>query len=429
MKRRSLLQKLAVGAISLPFIGRSLDEYLPKENIAEWKGEFDLTKTQDEAFWKAFKKTHYDVSDKWINLENGYFGVQPKMVVDAYVESIKKVNSESSAYARRTFNQQDLGPVMDTLAKFSGAAREELLITRNATEALNILIQGIDFQPGDEVIFSEQDYPSMIEAFEMLEKTKGIIIKRIEVPMIPESDAQLVNLYQAAMTNKTRCILVTHLIHLTGQIMPVKAIADMARPKGVEVIVDAAHSFAHLDFKISDLGCDFVGVNLHKWFSAPIGMGLMYVKKNRIKDLSPMFGDVGQREDNVNKLGHFGTLSFPTLLTVPKAAEFNNMVTIPVKEARLRYLQNYWTKEIEGIANAELLTPTEAKRSCAIATFKLRNLDADEVIKRLYDDFGVFTVKRNLPENEEGIRVTPNLYSSTSDVDRLLEGIQKLSKM
>ena len=429
MKRRSLLQKLVAGALSLPLMNsKGWGEMLSQESLAEWKDEFSLNRIQDEDFWKKFKQTHYDITDKWINLENGYFGVQPKMVVEAYTEFIHKVNNENSGFARRDFYRENNGPIMDALAAFSGADREELLITRNATEALNILIQGYPFEKGDEVILHNQDYHSMIEAFEMLEHTKGIVIKRIEVPMIPESDAQIVRLYEEAITPKTKCILATHLIHLTGQIMPIKAIADMAKSKGVDVIVDAAHSFAHIDFKIPDLGADFVGVNLHKWFSAPIGMGLMYVKKERIKDLKPMFGNVGQPEGRINKLGHFGTLSFPTLMTVPKAAEFNNMVTIPVKEARLRYLQNYWTKEIAGIENAELLTPTDPKRSCAIATFKLHNLGADDVIKRLYDEHSVFTVKRKLPRGEEGIRVTPNLYTSTADVDRMLEGLKELGK-
>lgn len=429
MKRRTLLRNVASGAITLPFLStRSFAKSLPKETLKEWNGTFTLDKVTDEHFWKEVRKTHYDITDEWINLENGYFGVQPKMVTDAYIEFIRKVNRENSGYARNAFYQQAYGEIMDTLAAFTGADRDELLITRNATEALNILIQGLPLDAGDEVILHDQDYPSMIEAFEMLEKNRGISIRKIDMPFVPKDDAEVVRLYEEAITPKTKCILVTHMIHLTGQIMPAKLIADMARPKGIDVIVDGAHSFAHLDYKIPDLGCDFVGVNLHKWFSTPIGMGMMYIKKSRIKDVSPLFGEVDQKPDNIHKLGHFGTLAFPTLLTVPKAAEFNNLVTAPVKEARLRYLQNYWTKEIAGIENAEMLTPLDKGRSCAIATFKMQNMKADEVIKRLFEDFGVFTVKRDLPGNEEGIRVTPNLYIGTADVDRILEGIKELSQ-
>ena len=427
MKRRTLLKQITTGAMALPLMGASDFEKLTSKS-KNWKGQFNLDKIKDEAFWKEFKKEHYDISDEFINLENGQFGVQPKMVVDAYCEFIKKVNRENSGYTRNHFYKEDYKPIMETLAEFSGTGSDEILITRNATEALNILIQGISLKAGDEIILHMQDYPSMIEAFQMLEKTKGIKINKIEIPFIPESDAEIVKLYEDAITDKTKCILVTHMIHLTGQVMPVKAISDMAKKKGIDVIVDAAHSFAHLDFKIPDLGCDFVGVNLHKWFSTPLGMGMMYVKKDRIKDLSPMFGDNTKPNDSIYKLGHFGTISSPTYLTVPIAAEFNNMITLPVKEARLRYLQNYWSKEIENMPNAQMLTPTTPERSCAIATFKLNNIDVNKTIDKLYKEYGVFTVRRDLPGGDAGIRVTPNLYIGTSDIDKLLEGVQQLSK-
>ncbi|MDW7694416.1 aminotransferase class V-fold PLP-dependent enzyme [Flammeovirgaceae bacterium SG7u.111] len=428
MNRRKLLKQITTGAFALPLLGASdIGKHLPQ--VSEWKGEFSLDKVKDEAFWKKVKKTHYDVSDEFINLENGMFGVQPNMVVDAYCEFIRKVNRDSSGYVRNHFYKEDYQPIMDILSEFSGTEKEEILITRNATEAMNIIINGLPFKAGDEVIFHMQDYPSMIEAFQMLEKTKGIKIKEIEIPYIPKSDAEIVKLYEEAITEKTKCILVTHMIHLTGQIMPVKAISDMAKKKGVDVIVDAAHSFAHVDFKIPDLGCDFVGVNLHKWFSTPLGMGMLYVKKDRIKDLSPLFGDATKPDDSIYKLGHFGTISSPTYLTIPKAVEFNNLVTLPVKEARLRYLQNYWTSEIKNIPNAEMLTPTEPARSCAIATFKLNNMGVEEAAEKLYKGYGIFTVKRNLPGDKLGIRVTPNLYNGTNDLDRLLEGITALSKV
>ena len=429
MKRRDVLKNLGLSLTSIPLLSSGLgpSDWQPFEAILEWKGSFAEDKTKDESFWKDFKRQFYAVSDDFINLENGYFGVPPVPVNTAYHQFIDILNSQSSRYARTEFGGE-LKKIIKILSDFAGADGSELLITRNATEAMNIVITGMPWNKGDEVILTGQDYPSFIETFQMLAKRDGITIKKIEIPYHPKSDEGIVALYAAAITPPTRCILLTHLIHQTGQIMPVKKIAAMAKSRGVETMVDAAHSFAQLDYKIPDLGCDFVGVNLHKWFSNPLGVGLLYVKKERIKDLKPMFGDATHQEDDIMKLGHFGTLAFPTLLTIPIAAEYNAMVTIPVKEARLRYLQQYWTTQARKINRIDMLTPAEATRSCALATFRVDGMKAKDIVNFLYDKYQVFSVARYW-ENVEAVRITPNLYNATRDVDRLLEGLQGLSKL
>lgn len=421
MDRRKVLKGLGFGMASLPFL--SMKESTPA--FSSYRELFKEEPTQDEKFWKKFRKEFYDVPKDFINLENGYFGVQPKPVYESYIKNIERVNVNSSRYLRTQYSSEIKSIVFD-LAQFAGIDSEEALITRNATEALNIAIQGLGWQEGDEVILSGQDYFSMIETFEMLEKQKGIKIKRINIPILPQSDEEIIASYEEAVTPKTKGILLTHMIHLTGQIMPVRKISDQFKSRGIEIIVDAAHSFAQIDFKLKDLGADFVGVNLHKWFGNPLGAGLLYVNKSRIKDLKPLFGDRGDDENDIRKLGHFGTLSVPTLLTIPEALAFNQTITIPTKEKRLRYLQNYWTSRAKEVPNVVITTPTDPSRSCAIASFKIDGMKTKEVISKLYDEANVFTVIRYL-EDDEVVRVTPSLYNLTSELDVLLEGIKSIA--
>lgn len=422
MNRRELIKGLGMGAASLPFLSLDLNA---SPSTSEWSKMFTDDKVKDEAFWKKFKKDYYEVSKEFINLENGFFGIQPIPVYKNYLKNIERLNQNSSKYLRTEYGD-DLKSIMKQLAEFSGVSDEELLITRNATEAMNIIINGLDLKEGDEVILHKQDYYSMIEAFEMLEKQKRIKIKVIRIPLIPKSDEEIISKYEEAVTSRTKCILLTHMIHLTGQIVPVKKIADKFKPRGIDVIVDAAHSFAQFEYKLGDLNCDFVGVNLHKWFGNPLGAGLLYVKKDRIKDLQPMFGDSAKAEDDIKRLGHFGTLSVPIVMTIPEAKKFNEMITIDLKEKRLRYLQNYWTEQARGIPKVQVTTPSDPKRSCAIASFAIEGMETKDVISQLMEKHNVFTVIRYL-EDMEVARITPNLYNNTSELDVLLEGIKSIA--
>ncbi|MEM6359850.1 MAG: aminotransferase class V-fold PLP-dependent enzyme, partial [Bacteroidota bacterium] len=352
MNRRHLLKTMGLSLATIPLLsveGFALDLLFAEEGHAS-----------DEKFWKKFAKQHYNVSSDFINLENGYFGVQPNSVLKAYQANIEKVNAYSSKFMRQEFYQKNYPEIKQALADVSGVLPEELLITRNATEALNILIQGLDLKKGDEVILQHHDYHSMIETFRMLENKVGITLKFVDVPLAPKNHQEIIDIYNDAITNKTRCILVTHLTHLTGQIMPVKEISTIARSKGIDVIVDAAHSFAQIDYRFQDLNADFIGVNLHKWFGNPLGAGLMYVKKERIKDIRPLYGDSKKAIDDIDKLGHYGTPATPIVMTITEAAKFHVMVGILPKEARLRYLKEYWTQRAKNIDRVSITTPLDA---------------------------------------------------------------------
>ncbi|MEO1096266.1 MAG: aminotransferase class V-fold PLP-dependent enzyme [Bacteroidota bacterium] len=419
MNRRHLLKTMGLSLATTPLLsveGFALDLLFAEEGHAS-----------DEKFWKKFAKQHYNVSSDFINLENGYFGVQPNSVLKAYQANIEKVNAYSSKFMRQEFYQKNYPEIKQALADVSGVLPEELLITRNATEALNILIQGLDLKKGDEVILQHHDYHSMIETFRMLENKVGITLKFVDVPLAPKNHQEIIDIYTDAITNKTRCILVTHLTHLTGQIMPVKEISTIARSKGIDVIVDAAHSFAQIDYRFQDLNADFIGVNLHKWFGNPLGAGLMYVKKERIKDIQPLYGDSKKAIDDIDKLGHYGTPATPIVMTITEAAKFHVMVGILPKEARLRYLKEYWSQRAKNIDRVSITTPLDAQQSCALASFKVEGVTAKDVVKKLDDKFRVFTVIRKL-HDDTVVRVTPNLYNSTDDLDRLLEGIEAITK-
>lgn len=420
MNRRHLLKNLGLGLATVPL--------LPAEGLVL---DFDLSGSEgaanDESYWKKFAKKHYNVSPDFINLENGYFGVQPNSVLKAYQANIEKVNAYSSKFMRQEFYQKNYPEIKQAMANISGADEDELLITRNATEALNILIQGLDLKKGDEVILQHHDYHSMIETFQMLEGEVGITLKFVEVPLVPKNHQEIIDIYTNAISDKTRCILITHLTHLTGQIMPVKKISAIARSKGIDVIVDAAHSFAQIDYKLPDLDADFVGLNLHKWFGNPLGAGLMYIKKERIKDIRPLYGDIKKDINDINKLGHYGTPATPIVMTITEASKFHEMVGAKRKENRLRYLKEYWAQQTLNIDRTTLTTPLEPEQSCALASFKIEGVKAKDIVKQLDEKFGVFTVIRKL-HNDTVVRVTPNLYNNTGDLDRLLEGVDSIAR-
>nr|WP_299339498.1 aminotransferase class V-fold PLP-dependent enzyme [Allomuricauda sp.] len=415
MKRREAIQLFSLASLSAPL--SPLMASFPRSYP-------EITLSED---WEAFRKEHYTISSEFINLENGYFGVQPNSVLEAYRKNIELINTQSSKYMREVYYKEDIPEIKKELAEITGTSQEELLITRNATEALNILIQGIALHKGDEVLLQHHDYHSMIETFKMLEKRKGITLKYVDVPLLPKSQNEVLKAYEDAITPRTKCILVTHLTHLTGQILPVAEITALAKERNIDVLVDAAHSFSQIDYSFPQLQADFIGVNLHKWFSNPLGVGLLYINKKRIKDIQPLYGDVKWEEDNIQKLGHYGTPAAPVVLTLKAAIEFHNSVTIKKKEKRLKELQLYWTQEAKKMDKVNIVTPLEYGMSCGIASFAIDGHSASEIVNRLKNEFNIFTVIRKL-HNRTVVRVTPNLYNLENELDRLLDGIVALAK-
>jgi len=424
LSRRSFIKRTGLGGTALcalPFAQTSATQQIAYQN--ELLGDQSPGAiAQNEDYWyhvqKAFKQ-----SPHFINLENGYFCCMPLEVQDAQQNNIRLIN-ETPSYYMRTQQHKDRTNVIQQLAEFAGVDPAELVITRNTTESLNTIVAGMDFEPGDEAVLTYQDYGSMQEQFKQQERRKGIKINWIELPLHPQSDEEIVELYANAITPRTKVILVTHLINLTGQVLPAKKIADMAHEKGVEVICDGAHSFAHIDYKIPDLNCDYFGTSLHKWLCCPLGSGLMHIKKEHIAKIWPLYGDVAKAEDDIRKFDHNGTLPLSTHRTLADALHFHQLIGSARKQARLIYLRNYWIDQVKELEHVHINSPFEASRSSAIGNVGVEGMKPTELADYLFEKHRIFTVAIN-HKSVKGVRITPHLYTTLSDLDRLVTALRQ----
>jgi selenocysteine lyase/cysteine desulfurase len=380
-----------------------------------------------EPFWDSIRDK-YRLKPDYINLENGYFSMQSQPVLEAFVEKVRYINHEASYYYR-TRLIPDKAAVRDKLAALAGCTPQELIITRNTTESLDTVISGYDWKPGDEAIMADQDYGAMRDQFKLMARRYGMVPVSVSVPVDPKSDDELVNLYANAITPKTRLLMVCHIINITGHIMPVRKIAEMAHAKGVDVMVDGAHAFAHLDYKIPDLGVDYYGASLHKWLGVPIGAGILYVKRDKIAKLWPVFGESANvADDDIMKLNHTGTHPAHTDLAIENAIAFHQMIGAERKEARLRYLQNYWTKQVRDLPNVVMFTPADPARSCAIANIGIKGMRARDLAKTLLEQHKIWTVGIDNPAaGVNGVRVTPHVYTKPAELDVLVKAIKSLA--
>jgi selenocysteine lyase/cysteine desulfurase len=349
----------------------------------------------------------------------------PEPILNEYIKQLKMMNQEASYY-KRTKMADDKIMVREQLAALVGCDKEELIITRNTTEAIDTVICGIDWKAGDEVIFAEQDYGAMIDMFKQQAKRYGIINKVVSVPNHPKNDEELIELYQQQITAKTRLIMISHMINITGQILPVKKICDMAHCKDVKVLVDGAHAIAHFQFKISDLNCDYYASSLHKWLSVPLGAGMLYVQKNNIEELWPLFSESGYPQNDIRKLNHTGTHPMHTELTIPFAIEFYNKIGPSRKEERLRFLAQYWTNKLSNNKKVIINTPISPERSCGIANVGIQGMKPSLMAETLLKKYQIWTVAID-GAGVHGCRITPNVYTTTIELDRLVLAVNEMA--
>jgi len=413
--KRDFIRTLGSASLGLMFSPDLLARYsaMPYERIAE-----------DEAFWRTIRGK-YRLTPDYINLENGYYSMQSEPVLDAFIGHVRSINVQASRYMR-TRQPDDKLRVRTRLAKMAGVSPEELIITRNTTESLDTVINGFDWQPGDEAVMAEQDYGAMLDMFKLQARRRGIVNRVVSLPLDPRSDDEIVQLYANAITPRTRLLMVGHMVNITGHILPVRAISDMAHARGVEVMTDGAHAFAQLAFNIPDLGCDYYGASLHKWLGTPLGAGILYVKQDRIAKLWPIYADMGMADRDIRKLNHTGTHPVHTDLGIENAIDFHEAIGIERKEARLRYLQQYWTKQVRGVKNIIVNTPSDPKRSCAIANVGVANMKPGDLAKTLMDRYKVFTVAID-GANVHGVRVTPQLFTTPQELDVFVRALKELA--
>ncbi len=406
--------------IDKPFT-RSLEKQLSKlENQS-----FDAS-IENEDFW-GWVRENYTISANLINLNNGGVSPQPKVVQDAHIRNYQYSNEAPSYYMWRILNEQREG-LRHKLASLCGVMPEEIAINRNTTEGLNSIIFGLDLKEGDEVVLSTFDYPNMMNAWKQREKRDKIKLVWIDIPQPTENDATIVKLYESAITSKTKIVHITHLINWTGNIVPCKAIADMAHKKGCEVIVDGAHSFAHIDYKIEDTGADYFATSLHKWLGAPFGSGLMYIKKDKIKKVWALLSSTEPDGDDIKKFENLGTRSFASEMTIGTAIDFHNIIGAKRKEARLRFLKDYWIEKAVKLPKAKIFTSLKPDYSCAMASIGFEGWQAQQVEFNLFDKYKIHSGSV-IRENVNGIRVSPNVYTNIQDLDFLIKGLHGISQL
>lgn len=377
-----------------------------------------------DEFWQRIRFS-YELTDEYINLENGYYCMLPSQTLEKYTEHVRNVNRQASYYMRKKLKEDTLRARQD-LACLSGCKLEEVVITRNATESLDLVIQGIHWKKKDEAIMAEQDYGAMLNMFRLMEERYGIVNKRISIPSHPKSDEEIVKLYEDQITKKTRLIMISHVININGHVLPVRKICDMAHSHGVEVLVDGAHAFAHLDFKIPELNCDYYGTSLHKWLSAPLGAGMLYVKEDKIKNLWPLFAERELPEDDIERINHTGTKPVHVDLGIIDAIEFHKMIGSYRKQERLKFLKKYWTEKVKDIPGIDICTPFEPERSCGIANVLVEGMTPSEMEKKLMEQYRIYVVPVDRP-NVRGCRVTPNVFTSLEELDSLVRALTEMS--
>lgn len=403
---------------------------LTGEPLSRWVARFEhlspLATASDETFWEGVRGG-YRLTPDYINLENGYYNILPEATLESLIKNIRDVNYQGAHYMR-TVQFDNKHAMAARLAGLVGAAPDEVAITRNTTESLDMVIGGIHWKPGDEAIMAQQDYGAMLRMFRQAADRYGVVNKILSVPNHPASDSEIVDLYASMITPRTRLLMVSHMVNITGQILPVRRICDMARARGVATMVDGAHTVAQIRFSIPDLGCDFFGASLHKWLSAPLGTGLLWVRKDRIPDVWPLLPEPDGSVTGIGTLNHTGTLPVWSDLTVGAAIDFYQQVGPERKEERLRYLQQYWTTRVRNAPGIVLNTPADPARACAIANVGIKGIKPADLADTLLKRYKIYTVAID-GAGVKGCRITPNIFTTPSELDELVKALFELSKV
>lgn len=426
--RRKFLQRAGVfsvtaflSSLSQPAWSRNLEKV-----IKDAEGMSPDKLAMEEDFWYYIQQS-FTVSPSLINLNNGGVSPAPKTVQDAMKRYYDYSNEAPSYYMWRILDQ-GREPLRKNLARVAGCSPEEIAINRNSSEGLETIIFGLQLKTGDEVVASLQDYPNIINAYKQREMRDGIRMKWINLDLPSEDEDYLVSQYVNAFSAKTKVVHITHIINWNGQILPVKKIAEQAHKKGIEVVVDGAHSFAHFDFKIPDLDCDYFASSLHKWLYAPIGTGLLYVRKEKIKTIYPLFAtNENPLKDDIRKFENLGTRPFFIEQAISKAIDFHEMIGSERKEKRLHYLKNYWMEKAKEIPKVKLNTSLHPKWGCAIGNIGFDGKKPNELDSFLMSKYKIHTVAITW-ENIVGVRITPNVYTTAKNLDVLVEGIKEFAR-
>ena len=404
----------------------SVSSLVPASELTKIKSvSYSLPNTKsDEELWTTVR-SHYTLKDDYINLESGYYSIIPNPVLEHFIKHVKHVNIEGSYYMRNDLNKNK-DRVISELAKLVGSTSDQIGITRNATESLDLVISGFQWERGDEAIYAKQDYGTMKEMFEQISSRYGVKTKIVSVPNHPKNDEEIVSIYESQITDKTKLIMICHMINITGQILPVKKICEMAHSYGVEVMVDGAHCVGHFDFSIDEFNCDYYGSSLHKWLATPLGAGLLYVNKKNTHKIWPLLANGNTNKKDIKRLNHIGTHPVHTDLAISNSIDYTNWIGMKKKEKRMRYLQRYWSDKLRTIENVIVNTPEDLNRSCGIGNVGLSNMSPSQMSNILFEKYKIFTVAIDYA-NVKGCRISPNIFTTTNELDEFISAVKEMA--
>ena len=375
----------------------------------------------DEDYWREIQHA-FTVNRSYINLNNGGVSPSPRVVQEA-MKRYLDLSNEAPVYTMWQLLEPQIESVRKGLARAFGCEPEEMAITRNASEALETCQLGLDLEPGDEILTTTHDYPRMLATWRQRERRDGLVLRTISLPVPPPSLQDLADRFRRAITPRTKVILVCHVTNLTGQIFPVREICRLGRERGIEVIVDGAHAFGHFPFRHADLDCDYYGTSLHKWLLAPHGTGFLYVRKSKIATLWPLMAAPKEMEADIRKFEEIGTHPAANHNAIAEALAFQEGIGIERKAARLRYLRDRWMRRLHGQKGVRIHTSFDPAMSGAIGNVQLEGVDTAKLARHLWDRRRIIVVPI-LHEEFQGLRVTPNLYTTTQEVDVFAEEME-----
>jgi selenocysteine lyase/cysteine desulfurase len=423
--RRTFLKGLAGAGVALPLMRENAFAQLFKANAIAGNRP-PLAVAEDETYWSQIQRA-FDADRTMINLNNGGISPAPTHVLEQFIRDLRFTNELPVEHMWRILEPRMESTRRD-LAKDFGCDPEEMAVVRNASEANEIMIFGLDLKRGDEVLLTNQNYGRMITSWQQRERREGIVLKQISFKVPPPSDEYIVEQFRKAITPRTKVIEVTHITNLTGQIMPVREIVKMARPLGIEVFVDGAHAFNHFPFKRDDLDCDYYGTSLHKWTLAPIGTGFLYVRRDKIEKLWSLMGSGEGNKANIRKYEEIGTHPQANYNAVSTALAFSRGIGPDRKIARLRYLRDRWAKRLLAESDrVKVLTPLTGEKSGAICLFNVDGIDPGKLGGWLLDKHRIVSTPIVHPEFQ-GIRVTPNVYTMAEEIDTFSDAVLKAIK-
>ncbi|MET0649965.1 MAG: aminotransferase class V-fold PLP-dependent enzyme, partial [Pyrinomonadaceae bacterium] len=427
LDRRRFLSSVGKG-LGLAALSSSAVASLLKDVRAAAKRVAHLSAAEaarDEEFWFNIQQA-FSVTRGLLNLNNGGVSPSPRIVTEALVRYLWQ-QEDATAYTMWEILEPQSETIRTGLADLMGCDREEVAITRNASDSLEALLFGLDLKPGDEVLTTTQDYPRMLTTLRQRERRDKIVLKLVKIPVPPKDPSEITAAYEAAFTPRTRLVLVSHMINLTGQITPVRDICELARRRGAETVVDGAHSFAQFSFRRDDLGCDYFGTSLHKWLHAPKGTGMLYVRKEKIKSVWPLFAAERAQDADIRKFEETGTRSAAQRLAIGEALLFHQGVGPERKEARLRFLARHWMNQLKNEPNVRFNTSFDDRQSCALANVEVSGTAPDAVCNYLMRRHKILAVPI-VHDEFKGVRITPSVYTTLKELDRFSEVMSGIAR-